>query len=233
VSTGHRCGKEKPQRELFQILGEGDTAELYSRKVALDTDHDIPYGGGNSVDGETVYIDRRLYRELMNYRTEVRGMTARQIVQAICEHEHTEWAVDAGDNPVDVYLAAHGFAIAAEHKFVRMLSIDPDRYERCIAPALERCLRREPENPPRDLWCGPYLDDPDKRDLALLRIFRAKNVADAFKASKIDAEYGIGENECRKCRHYCSDGEFGTCENVCGIVRPNRQCDWWEAKPAA
>jgi hypothetical protein len=93
-------------------------------------------------------------------------------------------------------------------------------------------LRRDPENPPRDLWCGPYLDDPDKRDLALLRIFRAKGVVDAFKASKIDADYGIGETECRDCRYY-GGGTFSTCEKVCGIVRANRHCDWWMAKKAA
>jgi hypothetical protein len=243
VSTGHRTkarsrasstryGEEKPQGDLFQMLGEGDTPALYARNVNLDTDHDVPYAGGNSVDGRTVYIDRALYRELMDYRTQLRGMTARQIAQAIAEHEHTEWAIDAGDNPVDAYLAAHGFAIAAEHKFVRMLRIDPERYERALAPALARCLARDPKNPPRDLWCGPYLDDPTPRDRALLRIFRAKGVVDALKASKVAANYGIGARACGDCRHY-SGGECGTCEKVCGIVRANRQCDRWEAqKPA-
>jgi hypothetical protein len=229
MSTGHLHGDEKGEAELFEMLGEGDTAKLYARKVTLDTSHDIPYGGGNSVDGKTVYIDRGLYRDVMDGKVAVRGMSPKQIIQAWVEHEHTEWAVDSGDNPVDAYLGAHGFAIAKEHNFVRMLRIDTERYEDCIAPALQRCQARDPENPPRDLWCGPYLDNPTSRDKELLRIFRAKGVVDAFKASKIEAEYGIGEHQCRDCKYF-GGGELAPCEKVCGLVRANRHCDWWTAR---
>ena len=63
---------------------------------------------------------------------------------------------------------------------MRLLRVDPKRYEGAIAPALDRCAKRDPDNPPRDLWCGPYLDQPTARDQEILRIFRAKGVADAF-----------------------------------------------------
>src|SRR6266851_533215 len=75
----------------------------------------------------------------------------------------------------------------------------------------------DPDNPPRDLWCGPYLDPPTARDQEILRIFRAKGVADAFKASKPAAEYGIGAEKCRDCRHFAG-GKLGECEKVCGLV---------------
>jgi hypothetical protein len=229
MSTGHRRDARKTDAELYQMLGEGDTSALYAKKVALDTAHDIPYAGGVSVDGKIVYIDRRLYRDVIDGRLAVRGMSPRQIIQAWIEHEHTEKAVDDGDNPVDAYLGAHGFGTAKEHAFVRLLRVDPKRYEGAIAPALDRCAKRDPDNPPRDLWCGPYLDQPTARDQEILRIFRAKGVADAFKASKLAAEYGIGAEKCRDCGHFAG-GKLGECEKVCGLVRWNRRCDWYEAK---
>lgn len=230
MSTGHLHGEEKKSdADLYQMLGEGDTSELYARPVKLDTSHDVPYGGGSSVDGKTVYIDRMLYRDIMDGKMTVRGMTGRQIVKAWIEHEHAEWAIDAGDNPVDVYPAAHAFATAKEEKFVRMLGVNPERYEACIRPALEHCANRDPPNPPKDLWCGPYLDDPTPRDKELIRIFRSKGVVDAFKSSKIDAGYGIGAEQCEDCRYF-GGGKLAPCEKVCGLVRWNRRCDWWKPK---
>jgi hypothetical protein len=227
MSTGHLHGEEKKSdAELYQMLGEADTASLYAGKVTLDTSHDVPYAGGVSVDGKTVYIDRMLYRDVMDGNVSVRGMTGRQVIQAFIEHEHTEWAIDCGDNPVDTYPAAHAFATAKEERFVKQIGVNPERYEAAIRPALERCVKCDPANPPRDLWCGPYLDDPTPRDKELLRILRAKNVADAFKASKIDAGYGIGARECKDCRYF-GGGELAQCEKVCGLVRANRQCKWW------
>ena len=228
MSTGHRHGARKTDAELYRMLGEGDTSALYAMTITLDTSHDIPYAGGASVDGATIYIDRKLYREIMDGKVAVRGMSPRQIVQAFVEHEHTEKAVDDGDNPVDAYLGAHGFGTAKEHAFVRMLQVDPKRYEAAISDALDRCAKRGPDNPPRDLWCGPYLDDPTPRDREILRIFRVKSVADAFKASKLAAGYGVGAEKCEDCKYF-SGGTLGPCEKVCGLVRWNRRCDWFEA----
>jgi hypothetical protein len=229
MSTGHLRGERKTVRDLYEMLGEGDTPRLYAKPVELDTSHDIPYAGGISVDGRTVHIDHTLYAEVMNGAVRVRGMTPKQLVRAWIEHEHTEKSLSDGDNPVDVYQAAHGFATAKEEEFVRLLGRDPAAYEEAIRPALERCLARDPRNPPRDLWCGPYLDEPDARDLVILRIFRAKGVVDAHKVSKISVRYGIGGDECRKCRHF-GGGLIAPCEIVCGLVRANRQCDKFAEK---
>jgi hypothetical protein len=228
MSTGHRS-EAKPAAELYRMLGERDTNELYAKPVKLDTSHDTPYGGGVSVDGKTVYVDKKLYEQVTRGAIAVRGMTPKQIIQAWIEHEHTEWSIDAGDNPADSYQACHGYATAKEERFVKFLGVDPERYEKAIEPALKRCMARDPVNPPRDLWCGPYLDQPDKRDLEILQAFRAKGVEDAFKTSKIDVHYGLGANRCHDCRHF-GGGELATCAIVCGLVRADRQCDEFEAK---
>jgi hypothetical protein len=229
LSVGHRRGEKKSFEDLYKFLGTGDTPKLYAAPVKLDTSHDVPYAGGNSADRKTVYIDRRLHAEVMSGKVWVRGMSKDNIVQAWLEHEHAEKAIDDGDNPVDVYEGAHGFATAKEEKFIEQLGIDPDKYEAAIAPALKRCLNRSFDNPPRDLWCGPYLDHPTPRDAEILRVFRKCGVEDAFKMSKVDAEYGIGQDECKTCKHY-GGGQLNTCAIVSGIVRHDRQCDYYEEK---
>jgi hypothetical protein len=235
MSVGHHPagGVKKSVKELYRMLGEGDTSELYARSVRLITDRDIPYGGGTSVDGREVFIDRRLYADIMAGRVAVRGMSAKQIVQAIIEHEHTEWSVDAGDNPCDAYQPSHEFAEAKEDRFVDQLGVDPERYEAALRAPLAACLRRDPENPPTNLWCGPYVDEPDARDREILRIFRAKGVVDAHKKSKIEVHYGIGAVQCATCRHYEKVGATrSTCQGVSGIVRFDRSCDDYAQRKA-
>lgn len=230
MSVGHLRHEAKDIGELYLILGEADTSALYARPVKLDTSHDVPYAGGVSVDGRTVYIDRQLYCDLRLGKVGVRGMTWRQIVQCWLEHEHTEKSVDDGDNPVDVYPAAHGLATAKENEAAEAIlgKGKADRYEDALEPALRACAARDPVNPPKDLWCGPYLDSPDARDKELLRIFRAKGVADAFKLSKGDPTvmYRTAGRKCEDCSMYERPGkDISPCELVCGLVRRNRQCE--------
>lgn len=232
MSVGHAIdAKPKPSAELYEILGEGDTPKLYARPVNLITDKDIPYAGGNSVNGKNVYIDRRFYEDIKSGRVVVRGMTFDQIVSAIIEHEHTEWAVDVGDNGVDVYQPAHEFAEAKENAFVKDLGVNLDRYNVGLEAAIKACLRRKPENPPKDLWCGPVLDHPDVHDKEILRILQSKGVEDAFKASKFDVHYSISPNRCKDCRFMeFPDKPFSRCEKVSGLVRQTRGCDLFDER---
>lgn len=227
MSVGHLRGETKTTEELYLILGEADTSKLYGQSVKLDTMHDIPYAGGVSVDGRTVYIDRKLYTDLRLGKVRVRGMTWKQVVQCWIEHEHTEKSVVDGDNPVDVYLGAHAMATTKENETAKMILGNADRYEDAIEPALKACAARDPVIVPKDLWCGPYLDAPSKRDLEILRIFRSKGVVDAFKHAKSDPSvmYGIAARRCGDCKHFESPGKtLSLCEVVAGRVREGRQC---------
>jgi len=239
MSTGYRSETQRrSDADLYQMLGSGDTPKLYARPVKLITNKSIGYGGGTSVDGKNVYIDEQLYAEIMCRRSVperwwiiVRGMSADQIVQAIIEHEHSEWAVDAGDNAVDRYEAAHEYANTKELRFVKLLGVDPNRYSDALEAALTRCYRRDPTNPPKDLWCGPYLDDANKRDKEILRIYRAHGVVDAFKKSKIEVNYGVGQEQCQRCSMFGPEsGTLRTCSITSGLVRANRMCDKWQQK---
>ena len=230
MAIGHKKYEKKSTAELFKILGENDTPKIYAKPVTLNTDYDIPYGGGVSVDGKTVYIDRTLFREVQDGKVCVRGISPKQLIRAWIEHEHTEKSIAEGDNASDAYPPCHEFATAKEERFVTNL-LGPgtaERYEDAIAPALDQCAARDPRRPPKDLWCAPYIDDPTPRDKELLRIFRAKGVTDAHKKSKQSCEYGIGAEECKACAHFERPGqELSTCEIVSGLVRDNRWCKWW------
>jgi hypothetical protein len=237
MSTAHR-GEPKSEAELNRIVGQGDTPELAARPVKLNTSHGVGYGAGNSVDGKTVYIDKQLYDEICAGKMSSPGIDPVEIVKAWIDHEHIEWAIDAGDNPVDAYSAAHAFALCSEHKAVKAADGDPDRYEKAIKPALDRCVARYPRNAPKDLWCGPALDvafSDDKKDAdrakEILRAYRQQGVRDAFKVAKAEVHYGMSDVECRNCTMYQQPGKpMSTCELVCGLVRNDRSCDRYEAK---
>lgn len=234
MSTGNLVYSRRTPAELYKMLGEGDTPRLYARPICLDTGHDIPYTGGNSVDGKTVYIDRRLFADVMSGQCAVRGLKPKQLIQAWIEHEHTEWAVDAGDNPVQTYPAAHEYATAKEDRLYDQILGEGahDRVEAAIRPWLEAVAARDPGKLPHDLWAGPYLDDPTPRDRELLRIMRSKGVVDASKLSKQSVDYGMGPQRCLNCSMFqgSADKRIAPCDTVSGPVRAELWCKKWAPK---
>lgn len=243
MSIGHRLVDdeliEAGIAELYASLGERDTPYLYQRSYKLDTDHDIPCGGGNSLDRKTKYIDRTLYTEAMDGEFAKTELTPQQIIDCWLDHEHTEVCISDGDNAVDVYLPCHRRALRKEHERVLIIlgkeraAEKIQRYEATIWPALLRCYHREIARPPKDLWCAPFIDQPTERDKEILAIFRKAGVADAAKRSKYDVRYGPGPLDCKDCSGWNPEliqqenGELAACRRICGLVRNTRHCDMW------
>jgi hypothetical protein len=231
--------------ELYSMLGEGDTPLLYQEHWTLDTDHDIPAGGGNSLDRKTKYIDRTLYQEVMDGEFKRTGLTPEQIISRWCDHEHSEKCIADGDNPCDTYMPCHNRALTKEHVGVCNILVPKgkaaarkiiDNYEAVIWPGLSRCYHRDFKKPPKDLWCAPHLDDPTPRDEEILNILRKLGVIDAAKHSKLDVRYGYGKNRCEVCRGWLPElisqehGRMAGCKRVSGIVRCDRYCDLWHPR---
>jgi hypothetical protein len=239
MSTGHRIDiRPKSRMELLEVLGQGDTPRLMVQSFELDHGHDVAYAGGVSVDRKVVYIDRTLYREIMSGAVRVRGLAPRQVIERIVDHEHCEKAVDDGDNAVDVYQPAHAFALRREHEGVEDIVGDggASRYEADLRPALQECRKRflkldRKANPPRDLWCGPYLDHATGVDRKILAIMAAKGVKDASKLSKYAVHYGEGPEECKRCSMFIdperTSSQLHECTLVSGLVRADRWCERW------
>lgn len=249
MSVGHLKGIARTKEELLLIMGEADTSKILAKPKRLVTSYDVPYGGGTSVAGDEIYIDQQLYKEVMwspkvprHLWVIVPGMTGKQIIGVWTKHEDTEISVELGDNASDTYQSSHGFGTANEEDDVEAI-LGKGRagwYEKKIAPALLRCLHRSINkiraasfNPPACLWCGPILDEPDAKDLVLIRGLKACNVLDAFKQSKSDddIQYGMGGRKCEDCKMMqYPNRELSPCELVCGRVRWNRQCEKFVAR---
>ncbi len=246
MSIGHRALDQEELTdatvgELYRALGDRNTPDLFAQSYKVNTDHDCPFGAGNSVDRKTIYIDRVLYQEAMDNALSKSGVNGEQLIGLWCNHEHTEKCVVDGDNPVDNYYPAHTRALRFEHQ--HLLSIVGQKsanakirtYEEAIWPALVKCYHRDIKRPPKDLWCAPILDQPTPRDEEIIEIFRKLGVADAHKKTKWESHYQPGPRHCEDCRYWNPEyltqqhGELAACRIVNGLVRDLMSCDHFKA----
>lgn len=241
MSIGHRLSEdelvEASIASLYSSLGERDTPALYERSYKIDTAHDIPSGGGNSLDRKTKYIDRTLYQEVMDNAFKATGLLPQQIIDRWLDHEHIEKCIVDGNNAVDDYLPGHRRALRKEHEGVLIIlgfnnaAEKIRKYEATIWPSLLRCYHREIAKPPKDLWCAPILDQPTERDEEILETFRKLGVTDASKRAKYEVHYGYGPKSCDQCSGWSPDlvsqehGDLAGCKRVTGLVRRDRHCD--------
>jgi hypothetical protein len=242
MSIGHPVDNDELDAssltELFEALGSEDTPRLFEQVPTVNTDYDIPFGAGNSLDRKTVYIDRGLFAEVMRGDYNKTGLSPQQIIDCWIEHEHTEICLIEGDNPVDTYPAAHRRALAMEHRFVIVILGKDDaqgkvrQYEDTIWPGLERAYKM-PERVPADLWCSPLINDVTEEDEKILKRMVELGAVDARKRSKQDTRYGLAKNRCDACRHWSPEtmnseqGQLASCRVVSGLVRNDRGCDFW------
>jgi hypothetical protein len=247
MSIGHRIIAEEElieasTAELYSALGAEDTPELFERSYRVDTDHDIPTGGGNSIDRKTKYIDRLLFQEVMDGEFKATELTPEQIIERWLDHEHSEKCIVDGDNSIDEYLPGHRCALQKEHEGILAIlgkknaAAKIKRYEETIWPGLVRCYHREVIKPPKDLWCGPLLSQPSERDEEILTAMRKLGVIDAGKRSKYSVHYGAGPQNCEVCSGWNpklvsqQNGALAGCYRVNGLVRDWRHCDMWMKK---
>src|SRR5258707_11912309 len=97
MSLAHRLEEDEIEEatvpQLYERLGERDTTRLYKQSYRIDTDHDVPAGGGNSLDRKTKYLDRDLYQEAMDGEFAKTGLEPDQIIRLWCDHEHSETGI--------------------------------------------------------------------------------------------------------------------------------------------
>lgn len=217
--------------DTYKHLGSGDTPHIYEQEFKVITTFDVPWGAGNSLDRKRVYVDRRLYQEVIDGVVAVPGMTPHDIIEAWTEHEHTEISVVSGDNPIDLYPAAHECALCKEHQRIAAKGIPVPAYEEAIWGGLKRCYYRDFDSVPPDIWCGPVVDRPGERDRTIIKKLVSLGVNDALKESKYEAHYGVGGERCGDCKSYRpmeAQNTRGLCKKLCGPVRYDRDCDRWQ-----
>lgn len=170
MSVGHRHNHPidaSRERELQALLGDPDFAKALSGYSDEDDQHDIPYGGGSSTNGHTVYWDRRLapYIEAGKFKVNGVPIDPRRVGRV---HEAIEGALilhRGRDYPTSHDMATIGERHAAAHA-----GIEWNPYQDAWREFLAGPEHENPENPPDDLLLEPYRGTPLYRRLATAQL---------------------------------------------------------------
>lgn len=160
MATGHsHSGGGFSEQALDRCLEhKGVKAEL-KRPFKVDKTHDVPFLGGMSKDGKTVYIDRHLPALITIGHKKV------NVLPYILVHERTEKAIM--DQMGYTYSSAHNLATKAEHRKVREHGLKPADYEKALKPYIKADEHEKITKPPPDLEPRPYLQESDAMSRAL------------------------------------------------------------------
>lgn len=121
--------------------------------VTVNRDYDIPYTGGYSEDGTTIYIDKRV----PNGYTDTQNIDVTAISYLVI-HEVVEKALmDAlGFN----YNHAHAIAMGAEMHACTMDRVNYDEYYEFLGEYVKKNIEvNEIKEVPKDLDLTPYIED--------------------------------------------------------------------------
>jgi hypothetical protein len=161
LSSGDHSHGKGPDHILDAALADPRVRQKLARGAKVDRTHDIPYLGGISRDGRTVYIDRHLPASLKI------GRLAINPVPYLTTHERTEHAIMTVLGLK--YAAAHKLATAAEERRVRRAGIDPRAYEAALKPYVKADDVEKLVRVPKDLFLGPYEDEQDTALMARMK----------------------------------------------------------------
>jgi hypothetical protein len=159
--SGHHDKLAKNDTLVNAAMLRKSVGEILKR-VNLDSDHDIPYLAGYSVDRSKIYIDRhveKVFKDHLGRR--------HKVFRFLILHEATEKAV------IDTwglhYQHAHQIALRAEEAAVRASGIRWRDYDRFMQKWIKTADSNKLTKVPRDLDLTPYFDENDGE---LIRVMR-------------------------------------------------------------
>lgn len=196
MSSGHTETRQKVKVSdafLMKVAEHPSLQAAVKEAKRIDNTHDVPYLGGISKDGKTVYIDRRLprYQDFAGKRMDV--------WKHIALHEAVEHALMTGLVPDDHrlttdpkkaaegprkkldYQKAHHIATRIEEAGVRHDGFSVAKYRARLRPWIRTADAESVKNPPPDLYEKPYTDEHDKTELKKLNPAQKKlHIATGF-----------------------------------------------------
>lgn len=144
----------------------------------VDTKASVPYAGGVSDDGKTVFIDRSLPKTV-----DVDGKTV-DVHDVTAYHERVEWPLmhELGKS----YEEAHRIATASEGKYVAdKYGVDPSKYQSVVKDAVAAARSKaDIANVPKNLDTKPYVDSGEEH---LVKPATAEAAAPAVEAAASEA----------------------------------------------
>ena len=147
------------------------TPGVVSASIKVDRSHQVPYVGGSSINGETVYIDERLPESFKDTLGRDIPVDKYLIVHEVVEKALTQRL----KLPFNL---AHFLATGTTTKYLDKDGVDEEEFWKIIEDQVDVCLKEyEKSKLPTDLDPIPYEGD------------HLENVIDALKEIETDYEY--------------------------------------------
>lgn len=211
MSSGHFDDSVKPGdfTKLQELRAQYPQISVQLRKFRrINHTKQVPYLGGISNDGATVYIDPEVPL----------GLEGIPVDKLFMIHECIEYALVkiAGLK----YEPAHHLATAAEDHVLRELGHTWKKYQSLLRPYYKPVEEEKIENPPKDLALYPYKG----------RLFKTLWEFQQGKVSKQSVNYrqGTEEKQCGNCSMFRVS--TASCTHVVGRILSDDLCDDWEPK---
>ncbi len=185
-SDDHPLWMPSPQ-EFDQVVNSPEILRELKWAPVIIEDHDVPDLGGSSTKPGLIkiFLDRQVAKKRPTLKkTRLPWEFWRS---AVALHEQIERILHGLGMPYDVEggPSAHGFATALEHRYVKeKLGADPKDYEADLGALIANAEAEDIKDPPLDLACFPYFDQPDVRDLKILKRLAELGVVDAMPKDK-------------------------------------------------
>ena len=200
--------------------------------LKLDREHDLPYLGGYSKDGKTIYLDRHLPEFLTLHE----DGKAREFDPTPFLLVHEKWEKAIIDELHWTYPPSHEVATGIERRQVLAHGLPWAAYSNALKPFIKADEHEKLVKVPKDLDLTPYYGPPP--DTVLLHHLEKKmgGASDA-KFDKNEVDYGEGKptSHCGPMERWPNGAcEYfkkpNACEKVRGFIKPDGWCGLWYSK---
>ncbi len=227
---------------LDRVLNDPEVRERLLRPRTINKDYDMPYVGGYSTDGSTIYLDRHLPDEIkLRLDGQVKVVRTVGFLAEYMGHEPVEWSVM--DALGWSYEAAHaGPATGSERRKV-LRELGPHWWQPWQT-AIERYVKADAHEKitkvPADYDFRPVLAPPvDKRLLAHMQAHQEGSQHEA-KHTKQEVDYGPGmaKSHCGPTPKWRSgdcvsfEPPHG-CAKVRGYIEADKWCKEWRSSKSS
>ena len=214
---------------MQKLYNDRAVMDHYYQPWEINRDYDIPYLGGYSVDGKTIYLDRHLPDEI-TFEQDGRKYKFNPS-ETIPYHERFEKAVM--DTLGWSYSHAHRAANANERRNVLPLGLPWEAYNKSLEPYIKADEHEKLKKCPPDLDMRPYYEPPVDHKL-VDHLEKAMDGGDLRKNKK-EVNYSPGHKDSHcgpvakwdggDCEHFISP--HGCCK-VRGYINPSYWCKLFE-----
>lgn len=228
---GHRHSHGISTATMQKLYNDRGVMDNYYRPDTVNKDYDIPYLGGYSVDGKSIYLDRHLPDEV-SFEQDGRKYKFRP-AETIPYHERFEKAIM--DALGWEYSHAHRAANANERRHVMSMGLPWEAYQKSLEPYIKADEHEKLQKCPPDLDMRPYYDPPVDHKL-VDHLEKAMDGGDLRKDKK-EVRYSQGHKDSHcgpvakwdggSCEHFAAP--HGCCK-VRGYISPSYWCELFEEK---